>query len=356
MTDVPLRFFGPAPLMGQASGSVLYTAPSSVQKVFIRDITFSNFHTSDLRVRCSIGSLADSSKRVIDQVITQSTATFVRPLWLMDAGETFEGAQVLSTGLAPTLAIGVNSQTGTDGTSFASALWNPVANTTYVCVVSSGVASGTTALNPTSVTQTGMTWTLITGSQATSTVAASINGSIAAYWARTGADVSASAATATTANFASTQHSFSIDVFSVAVSDGSVAVPGWTTSAVPYIQAAAAGDSTAPSSTNQTKAVTLGALKTGITTYHHMRVNVAHTSTPQTGFTEILDTSFSDVSGNAASFMHAADYVSTLPWTNTTIGPDTLSGSSTSARCGLAIEWVPTAWVNCMLSGIEVRP
>lgn len=353
MTDIPYRVYGPQPLNG-GLGETLYTAPPGTNKFFIRDLTFTNIDSTNVvHVHVSIGDITNPSKRVLDQDMTAATSTFVRPLWLLDAGETLQGLQIgTGTTWRPTLTSVATIGTGTDGTSAVTGLWTPAATTVYLLIAHSGVASGTTALTPSSITGNG-TWTAITGGSTTSTVASAVNGSVAAYWFYSSA---AGSSATTTVNYASTQHSFDVRIFSVANTySGTAAVPPWTATAVPYLQAVAAADSTAPASTNQSKTVTIAATQTGSVTYHHGRFGSNSTSTATTGFTEITDTGLSDVSGSVASYDVVSEYVTAPPWTSTTVGPSTYSTSTTNSRVGLAIEWVPANWVNCMVSGIEVH-
>lgn len=354
MTDIPFRVFGPAPLNG-GIGEVLYTAPTGTQKMFLRDITLTNTSSAanDIRVRMSVGSLSDLSNRVVDQVVSFNSSNFIRPLWLLDAGETFEGVQVMSAAAAtPTLTQRATGTNAADGTAVSTGAWTPAAATMYLLVAKSGVASGTTALIPSSFSGNG-TWTAITGGSITSTVPTAINGGIATYWFYSSA---AGSSATTTVNWASTQHNMGAWIFEVSnVYPGTAAVPPWTSTAVPYAQAASAADSSAPASDSLSKVVTLGTLQTGIVTYHHMRMAGLVSSTPPGNYTEVSDAQMPDASGSLAPAITAEAYRNPTPETSTSIGPATYSAGSTAARVAVAIEWVPAGFVNCMVSGIEVH-
>jgi hypothetical protein len=352
VTDIPLRVYGPAPLDG-VNGSTLYTAPSSAEKTFIRDITFGLVGTTSTNVKLSIGSINDLGKRVVDTSITTSNAPyFLRPLWLMDAGETLQGIQTITTVPTPTAAASVVTS-GTDTTAYASGNWTPTANTLYLLVVANGVASGTTALNPSSITGNG-TWSLIT--QTTSTVASARNIGIAAYYWYS--SVGGTLGT-TTVNYASTQHSNVFGIWSIAnTASGTVATPPWTSSATPVIQSAVAADTVAPGASSNALTVTMpNALQTGQVFFFGTKTNTTGAaSTPATNFTEFQDYGFNDLTGSIASISGTLDYVTAPPWTSTTVGTGASVGASdTNARASLAFELVPTGFVSCMVSAIEVR-
>jgi hypothetical protein len=353
MTDVPFRVYGPQPLNGGV-GETMYTAPSGTSKFFLRDISLTLVGSSTVRVKMNLGDITVPGKRVVDNdVTTANSPLFIRPLWLMDAGETLQGFQSLSAaGSTPTLTQAATGTTAIDGTSVSTGAWTPAATTMYLLVAKSGVASGTTALNPSSITGNG-TWTAITGGSTTSTVPTAINGGIATYWFYSS---SAGSSATTTVNFASTQHNMGVWIFSVAnVYAGTVAISPWTSTTVPYAQAASAADSSAPASDSLSKVVTLGALQTGIVTYHHMRMSGLVSSTPPGNYTEISDAQMPDASGSLAPAITAEAYRNPTPETSTSIGPATYNAGSTAARVAVAIEWVPAGFVNCMVSGIEVH-
>lgn len=356
MTDIPFRVYGPQ-AMNSGLGEVMYTAPTGTSKFFIRDLTFSNINTnSAVRVVCTLGSAQDPSKRVIDQTIATSTATSIRPLWLMDAGETLQGFQVI-TALAPgTTATTGLLESGTDTTAYTLAAWTPAANTTYILIQNNGVASGTTALNPSSITGNG-SWTLI--NQTTSTVAAAANQGLSAWWWDS---TTAGSSATTVVNFASTQHSFTGIILSVQnILRPPVAVAPWTTTATPVLNSAVAADTTAPGSTASSLPVTLGAIQTGYAFYLTSRVGSTTTTTPPTSFTEAADRTVADGTGSIAQMTMELSTVTTAPWTSPTLGPATFATSTTGARASVGWEMVPgqangtPSWVNCMVSGIEVH-
>jgi hypothetical protein len=352
VTDIPFRVFGPAPLNGGA-GEVLFTARPGTSKFFIRDISLTNTSSAanDIRVRMSVGGITDLSNRVVDRAISFNSDNFIRPLWLLDENETLEGLQVIAgAASSPTLAAPFTVlQTGTDGTAFTNTAWTPAANTLYLLAQANGVASGTTALNPSSITGNG-TWTLI--NQTTSTVAAARNIGMSIWWFYSSA--TGSSAT-TTINFASTQHSCLLNIFSVAnVFPGGTAVPPWTSTATPVIQSATAADSVAPGAGTDSKTVTLTALQAGLVIYWCGRA-INGTAVAPTGFTEGGDLSITDVSGSVGSAQAELSSVTTPPHTSTTVGPATFSTSTADARAAIAFELVPAGWVNCMVSGIEVH-
>lgn len=361
MTDIPYRVYGPRPLHG-GLGETLYTAPTGTSKFFIRDLTFSNVDPSNnIHVHISLGSISNPDLRVIDQNMTAATATFIRPLWLMDAGETLQGLQQITA--ATTMTSVANVASAVDASSFATGTWTPAANTMYVLVQGNGVASGTTALNPNSITGNG-SWTLI--NQTTSTVSTARNVGVSAwYWFST----SAGSLAATTIAFASTQHSFNGAIFSIAnVYSGTTAVSPWTSTATPIVQSAVAADTTAPASTTDTKTVTLAsAIQTGYVFYINARGSATNGgTTAPTGYTEATGTgadwSLADASGSVCALLGDVSSGTTPPITATTVGPGTYAGGGTTdARAAVAWEMVPgsstggPAWVNCMVSGIEVH-
>lgn len=352
MTDIPFRVYGPQPI-DAVGGTTLYTAPPGTSKFFIKDITLSNIDTAAHHIHMSLGDITDSTKRVVDQDAPAATATFLRPMWLMDAGETLQGIQTIGN-LAPggAAAAGAAAASGTDATSYASGVWTPAADTLYILIQANGVASGTTALNPSSITGNG-TWTLIT--QTTSTVAAARNVGISAwYWYSAAAGASAS----TTVNFASTQHSSSIGIYTVTnVNKGLLAVPPWTTSATPIVSTGSAADSVAPSSTTLSKTVSLTS-KTGYVFYWCAKT-LDHLFTAGTNLTELADLPLNDAAGSICSLGAEYSATTTPPYASTnpiTVGPATASGSSTDARAAIAWEMIPpNNWINVMVSGIEVH-
>jgi hypothetical protein len=348
VTDIPFRVYGPQPLNG-GLGEVMYTAPAGTSKFFIRDVTFSNIGTSATRVKASIGSITDPSKRIIDQDITANTTTSIRPLWLLDAGETLQGLQIIDDVPVGSAALGTVAS-GTDGTSFVVSTWAVTANTMYLLVVANGAASGTTALNPSSITGQG-TWTLI--NQTTSTVAAAVNQGVAVYYFWATATVGTAT---TTVNFASTQHSCIAQVFSVTnLFSGITAIPPWTSSATPIVQSGVDADTTAPASTAASKTVTLpSAVQTGYVFYYTSAARAGNTVLPPTNFTEIAEREITDASGSVAS-MSTELSVAVPPATSATVGPATFSAAGTSARASVAWEMVPSGWVNCTVSGVEVH-
>jgi hypothetical protein len=352
VTDIPFRVFGPAPLNGGA-GEVLFTARAGTSKFFIRDITLTNTSAAanDIRVRMSVGSITDLSNRVVDRAISFDTDNFIRPLWLLDESETLEGLQVIAgAASSPTLAAPFTIlQSATDATSYTNTAWTPAANTLYLLAQVNGVASGTTALNPSSITGNG-TWTLI--NQTTSTVAAARNVGVSIWWFYSSA--TGSSAT-TTVNFASTQHACSFNIFSVAnVFSGNTAVPPWTSTATPIIQSAVAADTVAPGASTDSKTVALTALQSGLVIYWCARA-INSTTVAPTGFTEGGETTVNDASGSVGSHTAELSSVTIPPHTSTTVGPATFSTSTADARASVAFEIVPAGWVNCMVSGIEVR-
>jgi len=357
MTDVPFRVFGPAPL-DAVTGNTLYTAPAGAQKFFIKDITLSNLDpTNAVHVHMSLGSISDPSKRIVDQNVTAATSTFLRPLWLMDAGETLQGLQTFVAGSEATITHVVNNAgSGTDTTAYATSAWTPAANTLYLLVVLNGVVSGTTALNPSSISGNG-TWTLI--NQTTSTVATARNLGVAAYYFYSS---TAGSSATTTVNFASTQHSCFAHITSLpTIYSGASAVSPWTSSATPIIQSAVAADTVAPGSTSNSATVTLGATpQTGYVFYLAGRCdaqNGGSASTAPSGFTEgaTSDYAFNDLTGNLADLTGDLSSVTDPPWTSATVGPATLGTATTDARASIAWEMVPSGFVNCMVSGIEVH-
>lgn len=347
MTDVPFRVYGPQPL-NAGLGETMYTAPAGTQKFFIRDVTFSNIGTSAIRVKSSIGSITDLSKRIIDQDIAANSTTSIRPLWLLDANEILQGLQVSIVPVS-TVTTGILSS-GTDGTAYVTAAWTPAANTMYVLVQANGVASGTTALNPSSITGNG-SWTLI--NQTTSTVAAARNTGVSAWWWYSSA---AGSNATTTVNFSSTQHSAVIAILSVTnIYPGTAAVPPWTGSATPITQSAVAADTTAPASTTASKTVTLpSAIQTGLTFYYAVKT-ANTTTTPPSSMTENDDRNINDVAGSVCSLVCEFSTVTTPPFVGTTLGPATFATNDTESRASIGFEMVPSGWVNCMVSGIEVR-
>jgi hypothetical protein len=354
VTDIPFRIFGPAPL-NAGVGETMYTAPPGTSKFFIRDITLTNISAAanDVRIRMSIGDINDLSNRVVDQLISIGTPTFIRPLWLMDAQETLQGLQA-SFALVPTMAPVASGtwSSATDNTAYSTGSWTSTANTLYILAQINGVASGTTALNPT-VSGKG-TWTLV--NQTTSTVAAATNGGVSAWWFYEGATPSANGTT--TLTFGATQHSISGAIFSVAnVHSGATAVPPWTSTATPVIQSAVAADTVAPGSGTSTKAVTLGtAIQSGHVFYVNGRFGTASaTTTPPSGFTEARDDALADASGSSCPLQGSSNYVTTPPFTTTSTGTGAYSTSTADARVAVAFELVPAGWVNCMVSGIEVH-
>lgn len=350
MTDVPLRFYGPQPLDANA-GATLYTVPTAAQKAFIRDVSLTNVGPTSVRVRMSVGSISDPSKRVVDQDIATGTPTFLRPLWLLDASETLQGLQVAPSMSGAFSATPSTLSSGTDASAYTTSAWTPAAGTLYFLTVSNGVASGTTALNPSSITGNG-TWTLI--NQTTSTVAAALNVGVAAYWWYS---TTAGSSAGTTINFASNQHSCAAQIYTIAgVYSGATSVPPWTGSATPIIQSAVASDSTAPASTTDSKIVTLAALQTGITFYFVSRAGSGTGVTPISGWTEGGDQQLTDGTGSLASNTSEIEVITLPPAPSTTIGPAAYASSTTGARASIAWEVVPSSFVNCMVSGIEVRP
>jgi hypothetical protein len=299
----------------------------------------------------SLGSLSSPTNRVIDQDVSANTVTFIRPLWLMDSGETFEGLQSIST--VPTLGAAVtNANSSTDGTSFTTGAWVPAANTLYLLIANNGVASGTTALNPSSITGNG-TWTHVTGAGATSTVAAAGNVGVDVWWWYSSV---AGASATTTINYASTQHSSLSYIVPVSNTyPGTVAVPPWSSTAVPYVQAVSASDSTAPASTTDTKTVTLTTLSTGQVVYFNARALGSGTQLAPASMTETVDSALDDITGSQGKIHIGSDYTTAPPFTSTTVGPATESTAQTVARAAVAVELIPAAWVNCMVSGIEVH-
>lgn len=354
MTDVPFRVYGPQPLNAGA-GETLYTAPAGTQKMFIRDITLTNLNSSSVTVRMSVGSITDPSKRVVDQAITTGTPTFLRPLWLLDSGETLQGLQVVPSSTALTTTAGVLSS-GNDASAYSTAAWIPAANTMYLLFQTNGVASGTTALNPSSITGNG-SWTLV--NQTTSTVATAVNQGVSVWW---WFSTTAGSSAATTVNFASNQHSCTASIASITnVYAGTVAVSPWTSSATPIVQSAVSADATAPASTNLSKTVSLAALKTGLVVYYCSRVGDNQNVAPPTDYTEGEDRSLLDATGSVASISSETSRITTPPASSTPIGPATFGSSTTGARASVAFELVPgiaagaPGWVNCMVSGIEVH-
>jgi hypothetical protein len=353
MTDIPFRVYGPAPLNG-GLGSTLYTAPSGTSKFFIRDLTFSNIGTSAITSKVSIGDITSNSNLVVNQSVAANSTASIRPLWLIDAAETLQGLQTLTS--VPTLALATGAQiiSGTDSTSKIIPAWTPAANTMYILTAVNGVASGTTALNPSSITGNG-TWTLI--NQTTSTIASDTNVGVAAYWWYS---TSAGSSATTTVNWASTQHSGACSIFSVANAyPGTAAVSPWTSAATPIVQSAVAADTTLPGSTNQTKIVTLSALQTGMVFYLTGRCETGAgvTTTEPTGFTEptSADWQLDDGVGTAADLAGNLTYVTSPPWTSTTVGPGTFLFARDDSRASIAWEMIPSGFVNCMVSGIEVK-
>lgn len=351
MTDVPLRFYGPQPVNGN-TGETLYTVDARAQKAFIRDVSLTNVGTASVRVRISVGSISDPSKRVVDQDITTGQPTFLRPLWLLDAGETLQGLQATPTMSASIGANVANISSATDATSYSTAAWIPAANTLYFLTVSNGTASGTTALNPSSITGNG-TWTLV--NQTTSTVAAAVNVGVAVYWWFSSA---AGSSATTTVNFSSTQHSCTAAIYPItSVYNGTTSVPPWTGSATPIVQSAVAADTTAPASTTDSKIVTLATLQTGVVFYFVSKAGPAPgTVTSITTYTEGNEQVMTDGTGSVASHTSEIEVVTNPPAPSATIGPAAYAASTTNARASVAWEVVPSNFVNCMVSGIEVRP
>jgi hypothetical protein len=159
----------------------------------------------------------------------------------------------------------------------------------------------------------------------------------------------------TTATWASNQSGNIMHIVSVGTAGNAslpVAIPGWTTTAVPYIQAVGAADSTAPSSTTQHKTVTLAALKTGHIITWGGRAAAAISSTAATGWLEDTD----DSTGSSPD-MTVSSFHLTTPSTSisTNIMPATFSASQTLARAEIAIELVPQNFIVCMVSGIEIQ-
>lgn len=355
MTDIPYRVYGPQPLNAGA-GETLYTAPTGTSKFFLRDLTFTNTSGAGITVRCTLGDIASPGKRVVDQSIPTGNPTSLRPLWLMDAGETLQGLQVIST--APvTTATGSTLASGTDATSYTLPAWTPSANTMYLLCQTNGVASGTTALNPSSITGNG-TWTNI--NQTTSTVSAATNIGVSAWW---WFSTNAGSNATTVVNFASTQHSFVGAIYSVTnIYAGTVAVPPWTSSATAIIQSAVAADTTAPGSTTSSKTVTLATVpQAGYAFYYAARATIGTPVTPPSGFSENREAQIDDLSGSAGPAVEEMSTVTTPPWTSATLGPCTFTTATTAARASIGWEMVPggtagaAGWVNCMISGIEVH-
>jgi hypothetical protein len=326
----------------------MYTAPGGTQKFFVRDLTFSNLGPSAVRVRMSIGDITNPSKRLVDQDIAANTTTSLRPLWLLDAGETLQGVQLVNTAMTVTAVSSVS--TTSDGAFYDSVAWVPAANTMYLLVFhnTDQLSQGAPEF-PTSITGNG-TWTLI------NQVASSVGGGAdniatsAYYWYSTAAGASAS----TRVNFATTQGAIRGSVFSVTnVYAGTAAVPPWTSSAVPIIQSAAAADTTAPASTNQSVAVTLpSTIQTGYVFHVHGRVDASAAVTPPTGWTEDLDMNISD---GTSPIEGALNHITTPPFTSQTPTAGTYTTSLTTARTAIAWEMIPSSFVNCMASGIEVH-
>ena len=317
--------------------------------MFVRDLTFSNTSGTAIHVHASVGPLTDPSNRVIDQDMPANVATFIRPLWLLDTAETLEALQVVASVPTPG-ATAASVTSAVDGTAFVTGAWTPGADKLYLLYVFNGVASGTTALNPSSITGNG-SWTHVAGT--TSTVAAAGNVAVDVwYWYSAVAGGNAT----TTVNFASTQHScLAFIVPWTNVYSGVSSIPPWTSGTTPIVQSATAADSVAPGSTTDSKTVTLATLQTGQVIYFHARALGTLTATPPTGMTETVDSALDDVTGSQGKITAGGDYVTAPPWTSTTVGPATYSAAGTQARVGVAIEVVPSAWVNCMVSGIEVH-
>jgi hypothetical protein len=350
MTDIPFRIFGPQPL-NNVNGETMYTAPGGTSKFFLRDISLTLTGTTTIHVKMAIGDITNQAKRVVDNdVTTANSPLFIRPLWLMDAGETLQGIEVNTTTTVNATTAGV-LVSGTDGTAFATAAWTPAANTMYFLVQTNGVASGTTALNPSSITGNG-TWTLI--NQTTSTVASAKNVGVSAWWWNP--TVAGSNAT-TTVNFASTQHSCAIAIMSVTnIYPGTTSTPPWTSTATPVVQSVVGADTTAPANGNVYFPVTLNTLQTGYVMFFSARAGASGTGTPITGFTEIDDRGNLDASGSICETQQIADIVATPPLLSPILGTGgTWNTSTTGARASIAWELVPIGFVNCMVSGIEVH-
>jgi hypothetical protein len=351
MSDTAERVFGPAPLNGNA-GSTLFTltrSGASINKFFIRDITLTNTTptANDIRVRMSIGSISDSSKRIVDQLVSIGTATYLRPLWLLDETETLQGLQIMST--PPTITNRATWSSGTDATAYASTSWTPALNTMYVLYEVNGKDAGTPA-NPSSISGNG-TWTLI--DQTFSSVAAVDNVGISAWYFYS---TSAGAAGTTTVNFGVTQHSIGGGIFEVSNAwSGSAAVPPWTSTATPIIQSAVAADTVAPGSTASSKTVTFGSTPQTGWVFHACATAGAGVAswTPPVGFTENQDTGVNDITGSIASHEEELSFVTVPPHASTTVGPATASAATTQSRATVAWEMVPGGWVNCMVTGIR---
>jgi hypothetical protein len=180
-----------------------------------------------------------------------------------------------------------------------------------------------------------------------------VNIGVSAWWWYSS---QAGSSATTTVNFASNQHSNTTQIWSVTnIFAGTSAVSPWTSSATPIVQSATAADSTAPASTASSKTVDLAALQPAYVFYYCARGGSATTTTAPTGYTEVSDQSINDATGSVASTTSESSAVTAPPASSTTAGPATFATSTTGNRASIAWEMVPDTWVNCMVSGIEVR-
>jgi hypothetical protein len=345
MTDTPFRVYGPGALSG-----TLYTVPSGVQKFFIRDVSLTNIGSSATRAKLSIGDISIDSNLVYSADVAATSLDIIRPLWLLDVGETFQGKQTIDDAITWTSV--TTSDYDADDTTDVTASWVPAADTLYILWQVNGAASGTTALNPSSISGNG-SWTLI--GQTTTSVAATTNIGVSAwYWYSSTAGASAT----TTVTFASAQHSGTTDIFSISnVWKGTSAIPPWTSTATPIVQATTATDgAVAPGSTASSLAVTLSnPLQTGYVAYLCARGGDAGTATPPTGFTEQKDHANIDGTGSVAHTQSEMSSPTTLPGSSTTLGPATFSVATTFPRASIGFELVPSNFIVCTVNGIEVR-
>jgi hypothetical protein len=353
--DLPLRVYGPSTLNFGGVSTLLYTCPVGVKKFFIRDITLTNTSASALRVKLAVGDITALATRVYDSDVPANSAVFIRPLWLLDEGETVTGT---CTTIAGSSGTGLQSNGITpDATVFSHTSVSPVLNTFYIFVVRTGCASGTAVAAPTVIenivsgsVQPLEVWTPI--ASAISTVGSAINVGVQAYyWYNT---TNNGNATTFRATYPSTQHSWSGVSFSL--SNIYTGAGGLS----PIIQASGEADTTAPASTALSKTVTLTSpLTSGMVFYFPVRGGDFATYTPPTGFTEgagaFGENGVDDISGSLADLGGNNQWVTTPPYTSTTIGPATAASSTTGARAAIAFETMPDKFVNIMVSGIEVR-
>jgi hypothetical protein len=96
-------------------------------------------------------------------------------------------------------------------------------------------------------------------------------------------------------------------------------------------------------------------VQTGLVFYACSRAGTSGGTSAPTGMTETGDFSTVDASGSVCALQGDLNYTTTPPYTTSPVGPATHVASTTGSRAAVAFEMVPAGWVNCMVSGIEVR-